>query len=473
MKKIFILLLVSTQVHANSIRTYTDFEWAVILASNTNVVNIVSDTTVTGTWNLNNSILRISAKISGACTITNALIEANPYIQIFDTSVAIGSGCQIREFSVMWYGAVNGSTDSYYAIQKSIDQCKDRFDLLLPRNTYTISQPLLIANYNSSTGKYSQTSLRMYGQATMWDDGSGTKIVYTGNSDAIEIQLNKGGGISNLVIEGKWVSPGGTDSVYFNTTESNYVNQGTNGNGSGLRIDPFYDGTNSGSTGCTFSNLYIKNFQYLINISNSGGTQNGEIMTFRDIQLGDGKYGVTSHQTQEKMNTFTGLHSWGGLYTLFKISGANYYITNVNVAGYCVQLFDIAQTGWFPVSISNVYAEHFARIGSIQTYLPLSINNSLFDFAYQEQAGVQTLLSNSGNVVKFENCVLRYYGASSEVLNLGTATFDNCTFSGPFNCDNGVFINYYPKQMKVQGSVTPRDTTLVDTNLRIRLRNGK
>ena len=442
-------------------------------ASAITIVSVTTDTTITGTWNLNNSILKISAKISGQCTIINAFIEASPFIQIFDTSVTIGTGCRVREFSVMWYGAINGGTDSYYAIQKSIDQCKGRFDLFLPRNTYTISQPLLVANYNSSTAKYSQTSIRMYGQASMWDDNSGTKIVYTGNDDAVKLQLNKGSIISNLVIEGKWVAPGGSDSAYFNLSEAAYVNQGTNGNGTGLRIDPFYDGTNSGSTGCTFHDLYIKNFQYLIKISNGGGTQNGEIMTFRDIQLGDGKYGVVSSQTQEKMNTFTGVHSWGGLYTLFKISGANYYITNVNVAGYCVQLFDINQTGWFPVGISNVYAEHFARLGNVQSYLPLSISNSLFDFAYQEQAGVQTLLSNSGNVVKFDNCTLRYYGAPSQVLYLGTATFDNCIFSGTFSGDNGVFINYYPKQMKVLGSVTPRDTTLIDTNLRIRLRKGQ
>jgi hypothetical protein len=314
----------------------------------------------------------------------------------------------------------------------------------------------------------------MRGDASMWDDNSGTKIVYTGNNAALILQLNKGSEISNLVIEGKWLSPTGTDSAYFNLSESNYVNRGSFGNGWGLFVDPWYDGTNSGSTGCTFHDLYIKNFQTLIKISNPYGTQNGEIMTFRDIQLGDGKYGVVSSQTQEKMNTFTGIHSWGGLYTLFKISGANYYITNVNVAGYCVQLFDINQTGWFPVGISNVYAEHFARLGTVESYLPISISNSLFDFAYTTQAGSQQLLTSSGNVVKFENCVLRYYGNTTDVLHFSTATFDNCVFSdGGFSCDNGVFINYYPKQMKILGSVTPRDTTLVDTNLRMRLRTGE
>ena len=41
-------------------------------------LTLTSDTTISGTWDLHGKILHISAKISGKCTIRNALIEANP-----------------------------------------------------------------------------------------------------------------------------------------------------------------------------------------------------------------------------------------------------------------------------------------------------------------------------------------------------------------------------------------------------------
>lgn len=455
MKKLFIILFVTvvTQIKA------------------TPIVNITNDTTINGAWDLNGSILRISAKISGNCTISNAFIEASPFIKIFDTSVVIGAGCKIREFSVMWYGAVNGSTDSYYAIQKSIDQCKDRFNLYFPRNIYTTTQSLLIANYNSSTGKYGQTSIRMHGDAAMWDDDSGTKIVYTGNSYAIGLQVNKGSEISNLVIEGGWQSPGGTDTVYFNITEANYVNGATNGNGQGIVIDPYFDGTNSGSTGCKFHDLYVKNFNTLFLISNSAGTQNGEIMSFKDIQLGNAKYGFYSSQPQEKMNVIDGVHSWGAIYCIFKLkSGGNYYISKCNVAGWCVQMFDIDQASWFPVFISNIYAEHFARIGKINSYVPISVNNCLFDFAYPSQAGNQTLLITNSSSIKFNSCTFRYYGQSTNLIFSSPSTYENCLFSGAVG--GGSYINYSSGFMNISGAkiLTIIDSVISSNPVKMKLR---
>ena len=70
----------------------------VFLSENQDTV-ISNDTTINGTFNLNGNFLKMSAKISGNCTITNAKIEANLFNQIFDTSVIIGSGCMIDKFS--------------------------------------------------------------------------------------------------------------------------------------------------------------------------------------------------------------------------------------------------------------------------------------------------------------------------------------------------------------------------------------
>lgn len=84
--------------------------------------DINRDTTISGSWDLHGKILNISAKISGNCIIKNALIEANPFMQLFDTTVSL-SGCRAREFSAMWYGASPGNKDNSTALQKSINAC--------------------------------------------------------------------------------------------------------------------------------------------------------------------------------------------------------------------------------------------------------------------------------------------------------------------------------------------------------------
>jgi hypothetical protein len=98
-------------------------------------ISITNDTTISGTWDLQGQILSISAKISGTGIIKNALIEANPFIQIFETSIAL-SGCRAREFSAMWYGASPGNPDNSEALQQSINTCINSMPLFIPGGVY-------------------------------------------------------------------------------------------------------------------------------------------------------------------------------------------------------------------------------------------------------------------------------------------------------------------------------------------------
>ncbi len=434
----------------------------------TSVVNIADDTTISGVWNLNNSILRISAKISGIGTITNALIEANPFIQIFDTTVTIGSGCKIREFSIMWYGAKLALTDNSAQINKAINACKDRYNLYVPRGNWKTTNSLLVATYDSVNNRYLQTSLRMYGEASFWDNGLGSQITYTGDSYALGLQLNKGSEISNLRITGGFIPPGGLDTVYYGLTLATFQNRGVSGNGNGLWIDPYYGGNNSGSTGCKFHDLFIEKFNKLIKISNNSGTQNGEIMIFEHIQLGNAKIGVESSQPQEKGNILKGIYSWGNIFYLFNlVSGSNYKISEANIAGRCINIFNISQAGWFPLSISDIYAESFGSIGVISSLLPLNISNSNFDFRYKEYIGDRVVLATNSSLIKFDNTVFRYYGKVYPIKFTGAATFSNCTFSGnvtgnsPINIDYTNGINFLSSQIfKTQIYDTIRENSI-------------
>lgn len=442
-------------------------------------VIVINDTTMSGTYDASGAVLKIQGKISGTVTIQNATIEANPFMQIFDTTVTIGNNVNIREFSGKWYGANSTRANNTRFLQKCIDQCVGRYSLYIPKGNYIDSGSLSISVYQGN-GIFIQTSLKMYGEASFWDNGEGTQITYLGDSCAIGLQLNKGTEIHNLVISGKWVSPSGTDSAYFNTSYANYTNQSSSGgNGWGIWVDYYGNWSQrSGSTGCKFYDLKIEKFKTLIKISNSI-TQNGEIMRFDNIQLGEGKVGIEGSQPQEKMNVFDGIYSWSSLHTLFQFAGnaGNYYLTNINVAGRCIRLFNINSTGWFPTHISNVYAENFATIGTLSSYMPMDISNCLFDFIYPTNGvGYQTLVSTGTTKIKFDNCIFRYYGQGYNLNFSGEATYENCLFSGTVvGVPNAIFINYNSHSIDVGASsntMTIKIDSALYTNPRLILRKS-
>jgi len=141
----------------------------VLVSFKTSATSVTKDTTISGTWDLHGKILHISAKISGKGIIKNALIEANPFIQIFETSITL-SGCRAREFSATWYGASPQNPDNSAALQQSINTCINSMPLFIPRGVYKYSQSLKI--YVLDHNRYVGASIHIYGEGGIWNDGT-------------------------------------------------------------------------------------------------------------------------------------------------------------------------------------------------------------------------------------------------------------------------------------------------------------
>ncbi len=405
---------------------------------------IAKDTTINNTWNIPaGAILKFGSKghISGKGTIRGGIIDASLQQWIFDTTLTlVPEGTYGKDFSAKWFGA-GRVKDNSTALQKGINTVLANNatlrNLYIPKGNYNFSKPLIVANiYN---GQYSGSTIHLYGETSFWDCCSGTTLNYTSTGGfAIGLQLNKGTEINNLAITGQFKSPGGKDSVYFNTPYEKYNDaNGKCGNYYfGIVID--YDGSKNagGSTGVKIHDVSVSNFTIDYMISPNGKTFNADILIFENIKCGDAKVGFASGQAQEKGNIIRGIYSWGSIHTLISIGhfgkyqAGNYTIDGGNVAGRCIRLFDISQSGWFATSISNLYSESIATIGNISTQIPASITNCNFDFAYPEQVGRQTLFYTNNDKTKFSNCMFRYYGSTHEMKFSGAGTFDNCLFSG-------------------------------------------
>lgn len=406
---------------------------------------ISKDTTVNNTWTIPaGSILKFGSKghISGTGTIRGGIIDASLGQWIFDTTLTIiPEGTYGKDFSAKWFGA-GRVKDNSTALQKGINTVLANGETLrnfyIPKGTYNFSKPLIIANVYK--GQYTGSTIHMYGETSFWDCCSGTTLKYTATDGfAIGLQLNKGTEINNLAITGQFKAPAGNDTSYYNIPfeKFNDVNGKCGTIYAGIVID--YDGSKNmgGSTGVKIHDVSVSNFTIDYLVSPNGKTFNADILLFENIRCGDAKVGFASGQAQEKGNVIRGIYSWGSVHTLIsigrygKLQAGNYMIDGGNVAGKCIRLFDISQSGWYATSIANIFSESIATIGSISTQIPTSISNCTFHFVFPEVIGKQTLFYTNNDKTKFSNCIFRYYGSKQEMKFAGAATYDNCMFSGP------------------------------------------
>lgn len=417
-------------------------------------ITIKKDTTVNGIWIIPTStVIRFenNSRIHGNGTIQGGIIDAATTQHIFDTTLTVRPyGVYGKDFSCAWFGA-KVYPDAYNSIQKSINTCIENSirNCFLPKGNYHIGLSLKIAYLYK--GQYSAASVHFYGESEFWDNK--TNIICDRDGwFALGIQVGKGTEIDHLTFTGKFQSPTTTGADYYNTPILSY---GSPNLSYGIIVD--YDGSlnSSGSTGCKFHDLLINNFQVGISISPNAITFNAEILSFENIHFGDMRIGFQSGQAQEKANEIRGLWAWGKVHTLIQIGkngkfqGAGYIIDRLNVAGACIRLFDIQQTGWYSTSIRNVFAESIATIGSLTTgdsknIPPLSISNSTFNFATISACGVQTLLTSNSKSIVLENCNFRYYGLTDPMLFSGIATFINSNFTGQVknNTPGSIFTVY-------------------------------
>ena len=406
---------------------------------------INKDTVIYKLWSVEpGTILHFGSKghISGKGTVRGGIIDAAIGQWIFDTTITVyPEGTYGKDFSARWYGA-GRQADNAGALQKGINTVLDNPQTLrnffIPKGIYPFGRPLMVQSVYK--GSYVGTTIHIYGEASFWDCCNGTTLQYTAVSGfALGLQLNKGTEINNLIITGKFKSPVGNDSLYFNIPFEKYMdaNNKCSDTYAGFVID--YDGSKNsgGSTGLSIHDINVSNFSIDYLISPNGKTFNADILVFQNIRCGDARIGFATGQAQEKGNTIRGIYSWGSIHTLFSIGrygksqAGQYTIDGGNVAGRCIRLFDITQIGWYATHISNLFAESIASIGSITSQIPTTVDNCTFHFALPQVVGRQNLFYANNSKVAFNNCTFRYYGLKDAMKFTGEATYNNCFFSGP------------------------------------------
>ncbi|HEX4957277.1 MAG TPA: hypothetical protein VFV46_03810 [Lacibacter sp.] len=403
------------------------------------------DTTINNTWVIpKGTIIKFGSKgrISGNGTVRGGIIDAYLHQWIFDSTITVfPEGTYSNVFSAKWFGA-GFVKDNAGVLQKGINTVLANSNTLrhffIPKGVYAFSKPLQVAVLYKDA--YTGCTIHIYGESSFWDSGTGTTLQYTGTDGfALGLQLNKGSEINNLTITGRFKAPSLKDSAYYNIPFEAY----TDAEGkctplyAGLVID--YDGSKNtgGSTGLKIHDLNVGNFTIDYLISPNGKTFNADILVFENIRCGDAKVGFATGQAQEKGNVIRGIYSWGSIHTLFssgrygKAQAGNYTIDGGNIAGRCIQLFDIRQQGWYSTTILNLYSESIGRIGTITSQIPTNISNCTFHFAYPSKAGRQNLLSSNTDKVSFNHCIFRYYGLPDAMIFNANASFTNCQFSGP------------------------------------------
>lgn len=414
-------------------------------------------------------------KFTGKGIINGGTIDADYQSQVFDTGLTVNPASVNQYFSVKWFGARGNNSDDYAAIQKAINTCiKNNIrTLYFPIGRYRISKPLIIRGAslteNLQDDQRAFCTLELVGESSFWDSNLGSQLITSfRNSFAIGIQNGKGCKIRKLAITGLFTPPPVNDSHRFYNLAFNQFTDSTCRDSrfspyAAIVIDPFtnlgsdkipadggYPGlrnyygksaklqTQSGSTGTELEELNISRFVVGICSSPNGLTRNAEITIINKVQFSNCKLCISGGQDQEKGNTISNIYCWGGTHTIFATGlygsprmAGNWNIDHVNIAGGVVQFIYNDQHGYFPTYISHVFAESIGSFGTFNSQLACEVSDCIFDFSYQQQAGVQVLLTAWGENILFRSCNFRYYGQQTPLIMNGNCVFEHCFFSGP------------------------------------------
>lgn len=350
-------------------------------------------------WDLQGKVLTITQTIMSGLTIKNAIIQANPYIQIFDTTVTLVN-CKTREFSTAWFGAKSTIADNSVYLQKSISTCiANNISNLYCADSYTYSTSLLA--FNLVGNRYIGFGLNFYGDGDKWNQKQ--TLTYTGSEFGFGVRVAKGGSFRGIAL------------------------RGTN-TGSGIVVDYNNLLTASGSTGYFIENCFVGNFDINYNISPTGAPWNGDIIYLNNIHSGKCRVGVRSGQPQNKGNEINGFYSWDSCQIAFQIINGNWIIRGGNIAGYCAQMLDVSLAGWNTFSIQGMSAERLLSLGNVYAYNSVYLPPvNLQDMDIRFIPGPQVLFSANTLKIRISNSFLVFYnGICCQEMH----------FSGPFIWDN-------------------------------------
>jgi hypothetical protein len=345
------------------------------------------------------------------------------------------------QLNIEAFGAKETNTDNSIFIQKAIDSAlKTGKTVYIPVGTFRISRPLIIAVWNGKD--YGQSTIKIIGESTFWDSGNRSVLVSQfGDAPLLSIQKGKGCIIDGVTFVGQWKAPGSPykksfkDFVDPNTRESRYSPY------CAIAIDPFAFGlpidggypplksfyrgskTKGGSTGIIIKNCVFNGFTVGAITSPNGYTQNAELITFENIQIINCKVGFAGCQAQEKMNRIINVGAWGTTHTLFCFNTfgegtpGNWIIDGVNVAGEVNQIIFRGSGSYFPLFISNLYAESIFQFGYWQSFVGDAITNFVIDFADNIDEFPKAHFEGGG--VTLNKGVVRYYGSDAPIIFMG------------------------------------------------------
>ncbi len=413
---------------------------------------------------------------TGAGTLTNGVMSAGYWQKCFDVSVSLTNfRTATDKFSVRWYGAPAGTSDTTYAIQKSIDTVVANQNtmrtVLFPSATYVIIQPLVVYSWTGST--YGQVSIRLEGDSPFWEkSGTGSVIQTSGFRDsfALGIHLGKGVEVKQLKFIGGFTPPSLSSYAFFTCAWADFtdgVSRDTEFSPySGIVVDPFYAGapsdggypsitsyngtinfyrgaeSNGGSTGIILEDVFITNFVCGFITSPSGFTSDAELIHIFKIQIENCKSGIAGTQDQEKLNKIEHLACWGGTHTLLLIPGiagqsyghgrpGNWIIDGINVAGAVNRLIAREGTGFFPMYVKHVYAESLGTVGYWSDSTAGSLEDSIIDFVnldvFSAYPNYPTNSHFTSTGVTIKGVSFRYYASNLPMIFNG-GTFKDCAF---------------------------------------------
>ncbi len=339
--------------------------------------------------------------------------------------------------------AGNNVQDDWPVLQKAIDSAiKVNGRVIIPKGTYRISKPLVAANWTGSA--YGFCKVEIEGDSRMWDLNNGTIIIpdFT-DKFALGLHLNKGSIIKGIEIRGKYRSTY-TLTQHMLTELADYrgdtiCRDSQYSPYAGVVIDPFrgvvppdggypgmtewYRGSDntSGSTGIRFEDMTVDRFVVGYIVSPNGKTLNGELITWENIRIGESKVGIAGCQAQEKLNRIVNLGAWSRTHTLlgWGVYGqghpGHYAVDGLNIAGEVRQLVYRPSQDWFPLHMTNVFAERLFTIGMWNGYAGDSFSESIVDFflpGSQVPAFPNWHMQSTGTnrSVALSNVVLMYYG---------------------------------------------------------------
>jgi Pectate lyase superfamily protein len=343
------------------------------------------------------------------------------------------------QLNIKSFGARETYADNSRYIQRAIDSAvKSGKYVYIPIGRFNVTAPLVVSKFECN--KYVAVSIKIIGESTFWDLQNRSVLVakFT-DAPLLSVQLGKGCTIQGITFVGQWKSPG---SPYGKTIDE-YIDPTTRDSKyspyCGLAIDPFCytlpdDGgypslTNyykgelqySGSTGIIIKDCFFTGFTIGAITSPNGFTQNGELISFENIQIQNCKIGIAGCQDQEKMNRITNLGCWGTTHTVFAFNTygkgipGNWVIDGVNIAGDVNQVLYRWSSGYFPLFMSNIYAENIFQFGYWQSSVGDAISNFVFDFTYPDQFGTPKA-HFEGSGVTLNNGVVRVYGTSLPII---------------------------------------------------------